>query len=284
MIKDEYMKKICAITMVRNDEFYLRRWVAYYGDQLGRENLRVYFDGEDQTVPDFCEGVKTVLRPRQAGNVARSDKGRIDFLSSEAALLFGQGYDLVIGTDVDEFLIVDPALGKTLAEYLSEANIKNCLSAMGVDVGQHMKLEGAIDASRPLLAQRRHAYLCSRYTKVSVIAKPLRWGSGFHRVKGCNYHIAKDLYLFHLGGFDYEMMKKQLGNTDLLNAGWAKHLHRRAKTTRIVTEKRAREWDTTIPRMRWVQQWMRQLFAWNKPWNPIVKVVVTIPERFSNII
>jgi hypothetical protein len=51
-----------------------------------------------------------------------------------------------------------------------------------------------------------------------------------------------------------------------------------------VTEKRAREWDTTIPRMRWVQQWMRQLFAWNKPWNPIVKVVVTIPERFSNII
>ena len=38
------MKKICAITMVRNDEFYLRKWVEYYGAQLGRENLRVFFD------------------------------------------------------------------------------------------------------------------------------------------------------------------------------------------------------------------------------------------------
>ena len=35
-------KKICALTMVRNDEFYLRKWVAYYGGQLGRENLYVY--------------------------------------------------------------------------------------------------------------------------------------------------------------------------------------------------------------------------------------------------
>ena len=103
----EVMKKICAMTMVRNDEFYLRRWVEYYGNQLGKENLRVYFDGEDQQVPDFCEGVYTELRPRVAGNVAKSDKGRINFLSSRAALLFEQGYDLVIGTDVDEFLIVD---------------------------------------------------------------------------------------------------------------------------------------------------------------------------------
>ena len=40
-----FVKKICAITMVRNDEFYLRKWVEYYGAQLGRDNLRIYFDG-----------------------------------------------------------------------------------------------------------------------------------------------------------------------------------------------------------------------------------------------
>lgn len=278
------MKKICAITMVRNDEFYLRKWVEYYGAQLGRENLRIFFDGEDQVVPDFCEGVETLLRPRAAGNVAQSDKGRIEFLSSRAALLFEQGYDLVIGTDVDEFLLVDPSLNQTLSAYLSERKIKFCLSALGIDVGQHLNLEKPIDSSRPLLSQRSYAYLSSRYTKASVIAKPVRWGSGFHRVKGYDYHIAKDLYLFHLGGFDYEMMKKQLGNSDLLNAGWAKHLRRRAKTIRIVTEKRSRDWDTAIPRMRFVQQWFRQIFAWNKPWNPITKVVVRIPDRFKNIL
>lgn len=278
------MKKICAITMVRNDEFYLRKWVEYYGAQLGRENLRIYFDGEDQVVPDFCEGVMTMLRPREAGNVAQSDKGRIDFLSSCAASLFRQGYDLVIGTDVDEFLIVDPSLNLTLAAYLSRRHIKTCLSALGIDVGQHLDMEAPIETSRPLLSQRSYAHLSSRYTKASVIARPVRWGSGFHRVKRHDYHIAKNLYLFHLGGFDYEMMKRQLRNSDLLNAGWAGHLQRRAKTTRIVTEKKARDWDTTIPRMRFVQQWCRQLFAWNKPWNPITKVVVHIPDRFKNIL
>ena len=278
------MKKICAITMVRNDEFYLRKWVEYYGAQLGRDNLRIFFDGEDQRVPDFCEGVETMLRPREAGNVARSDKGRIDFLSSRAALLFEQGYDLVIGTDVDEFLVVDPALSLTLPTYLSQRDIKVSLSAMGVDVGQHLRLEAPIDASRQLLTQRSYAYLSSRYTKASVIAMPVRWGSGFHRVKRHNFHIAKDLYLFHLGGFDYEMMKRQLCNSDLLNAGWEKHLQRRAKTIHIVTGKKARDWAKTMPHMRFVQQWVRQLFAWNKPWNPIVKVVVLIPDRFKNVL
>ena len=48
------MKRICAITMVRNDEFYLRKWTAYYGAQLGEENLYVYLDGKDQPLPDWC--------------------------------------------------------------------------------------------------------------------------------------------------------------------------------------------------------------------------------------
>ena len=103
-------------------------------------------------------------------------------------------------------------------------------------------------------------------------------------MKGHNYHIASDLYLFHLGGFDYEMMKRQLSNSDLLATGWGKHLHRRAKTIRIVTERKAVEWDKSVRIMRYIQQWFRQLFAWNKPWNPSYKVVVRIPERFKNVL
>ena len=36
------MKNICAITMVRNDDFFLRKWISYYGKELGEENLYVY--------------------------------------------------------------------------------------------------------------------------------------------------------------------------------------------------------------------------------------------------
>ena len=34
-------KRIAVITVVRNDDFYLRKWVEYYGRELGRENLYV---------------------------------------------------------------------------------------------------------------------------------------------------------------------------------------------------------------------------------------------------
>ena len=40
-------KNICALTMVRNDDFNLRKWVEYYGRELGKENLFIYFDGTD---------------------------------------------------------------------------------------------------------------------------------------------------------------------------------------------------------------------------------------------
>ena len=51
------MKKIAAITMVRNDDFYLRKWVEYYSRELGgKEHLYIYFDGLDQEIAPFCEG------------------------------------------------------------------------------------------------------------------------------------------------------------------------------------------------------------------------------------
>lgn len=273
------------MTMVRNDDFFLKRWVGYYGDRLGRENLRIYFDGEDQEIPDFCKELHAEVKPRFDGNVVKGDKARVAFLSEKArSLMNDEAYDLVIGTDVDEFLVVDPGIGVDLKEYLSNLDIKNSVSGLGIDVGQNLNCESAIDASSPLLSQRRYAYLCSRYTKASVISSPLRWGSGFHRVKGHGYTIDKNLFLFHFGSVDMDMVKRRLSNSDLQSRGWSRHLRKRARTIYIVTKNRARDWDRTVKGMRVAQQILRNPFAWNKPWNPITKVVVTIPDKFKDII
>ena len=279
------MKKICAITMVRNDEFYLRKWVEYYGAQLGHENLRIYFDGEDQHIPDFCRGVYTELKPRILGMVVKSEKERLNFLSLQASrLMREENYDMVIGVDADEFLIVDPKIRKTLQEYLSSIKVKVCVSGLGIDVGQHLKHEGTIDKSKPFLSQRRYAYLCSRYTKPSVIAQPVAWGSGFHRVKGHNYHIDKNLYLFHFGSIDLKMIEERMGNSDLISTGRLRHIKKRANTIFVVTKAHARDWDKTVEGVRRLQQYLRPIYAWNKPWNPIRKIVVRIPDRFANVI
>lgn len=277
------MKRICAITMVRNDEFYLRKWVEYYGRELGRENLYIYFDGVDQTVPAFCEGTHVVVCEKLQGNVAQGDKRRIRFLSQQAAELF-KNYDLVIGTDADEILVVDPQLGVSLVDFLSNANIQSSISGLGVDVGQHLEKEGSLDTTRPFLAQRHYGRLSSRYTKANVIARPLRWGSGFHRVKGHNFNIAKGLYLFHFGYFDMERIEARFADPSRRADGWTKHLKRRSRTIRLCTTRKAHNWEKAIPIARTIQTIFRPIYALNKPSMLEQVVIVHIPERFHNII
>lgn len=279
------MKRIAALTMVRNDEFYLRKWVEYYGRELGRENLYIFFDGKDQRVPDFCEGCYTHLRERNPQHVVKAEKDRLGYLSERAAVLMNEeGYDLVIGTDADEFLVVDPALGVSLADYLGGLKICTSVSALGIDVGQHLDCEGVIDGSRPFLEQRHYAYICSRYTKPSVIARPVRWGSGFHRVKRHDFRIDKNLFLFHFGSIDLKMIEDRMGNKDLVSTGRLKHIQKRARTIFLITGAKAREWKPAVRLLRAIHQWVRPIWALNKPWNTIRKYVVRIPERFSKIV
>lgn len=278
------MKRIAALTMVRNDDFYLEKWVRYYGDQLGKENLYIFFDGTDQKIAPFCEGTNTTVVEHVLGNVRQADRGRIDFLSGKASELFLR-YDMVIGTDVDEFLVVDPALGMSLAEFLSRTDTSlNCISGLGVDVGQKLGEEASINPSRPFLSQRHYAKLSTRYSKANTLLRPVRWGSGFHRVRNGNFHIVKDLYLFHFGCVDLDRIEAKIRSSELAAAGWTRHLKKRAETIYLVSRKKALDWDKATRIARVVQNIFRPPYAWNKPSMFEAKVVVRIPDRFGDII
>ncbi|MBP5210933.1 MAG: glycosyltransferase family 2 protein [Bacteroidales bacterium] len=278
------MKRIAAITMVLNDEFYLKKWVEYYGSNLGKENLYIYFDGMDQEIPSFCDGTNAFLHEKIGGSVVKSDKGRVAFLSEKASELLAGEYDLVIGTDADEIIAVDPKTGKTLSEFLSGIRIKTSVSPLGLDVGQRLGEEGDIDADSPFLSQRHYAQLSTRYTKASIIAKPCRWGSGFHRLKGHNFHIVKDLYLFHFGYFDQNKLQERLSDSDRLAQGWEKHIRKRSKTVGYTTDLPARDFDRWTKLARALQTVCRPPYALNKPGMLQMKIVVRIPERFQEIV
>lgn len=276
-------KNIKAITMVRNDRF-LKKWVEYYGSRLGKGNLYVYFDGEDQEVPDFCEGVHTALVPKMQGNVTSIDRQRARFISERAAGLFAEGADMVIATDADEFLVVDPALGIGLSEFLSQLPSHNCHSGLGVDVLQDLQNEGPIDFNRPFLEQRRRGWLYSRYTKPSVITRPLTWGGGCHRVKGQNFHIAKGLYLFHFGGVDLEYLREISADAARVANGWTRHQLKRQRAIEQVSRVKSGDWQALVKKMRLMQTLCRPIFAINKPTTYGLKFVAKIPERFHSVV
>ena len=278
------MKKIAALTMVRNDDFYLRKWVEYYGAQLGREHLYIFFDGLDQQIAPFCAGTHAVLHEKIGSQVVSAEKGRLKFLSEQAARLLAEGYDLVIGVDADEFIVVDPKLGLGLAEYLSSQRIGTSLSALGLDFGQKMGEEGDITEDEPFLRQRHYAQIGTRYTKPSIVARPCVWGSGFHRIKGHNFHIAKDLYLLHFGYFDMRRLQDRFQDADRLSQGWGAHMQKRARTIRYVSELPARDFDRWTRFARICQSICRPPYALNKPAMLELKIVVRIPDRFQNIV
>lgn len=288
-VMDRKPKRICAMTMVRDDDFFLRRWVEYYGAQLGRENLYVFLDGLDQAPGDFCAGANVSSVPHTEVDVHEGDRLRSRFLSQKAAELFGR-YDAVIGTDVDEFIVPDPGLGLTLPEFISrEASRRRyrfipCISALGIDVGQNLREEGPVDPDAPFVGQRRYAKLSTRYSKTSILLRPAVWGSGFHRVKGHNFHIAGDLYLFHFGCVDLDRIKARMSDEERAREGWSRHLAKRAKTIKLVSEAKPVEWGRAVRAARAVQNVFRPPYAWNKPAMFEADIVVRIPERFDGVI
>jgi len=276
------MKKIAAITMARNDDFFVEKWISYYGAELGDENLFVFLDGEDQNKPKNAGKATIIVCEHKAQKRTRGDKTRISRISLFAADLL-KTYDLVIGTDADEFLIVDPQVHQSLREYLSQISCSPSVSGLGIDVGQNLNTEKKIDRLLPLLSQREYALVSSRYTKPVVISQAVTWGAGFHRIKNHNFFIDKNLYLFHFGSADFDMIKQKFSDNDKIATGWNKHLQKRTKTITLVTKKTALNADIYLPIARKIQISLRPIFAWNKPTMGCLKLIIKIPDRFKNL-
>ena len=275
------LKRIAVITMARNDEFFLSRWIKYYGTQFGDENLYIYLDGTDQKIPENAGKANITKLPHCDMSRSAGDKYRINLISDLAEKLL-KTYDIVIGCDCDEFLVIDPNTNMTLHEYLSQKKFNTTMSGIGLDVGQHMKLEKTINPDQTFLSQRSFALLSTRYTKPVVINRPVRWGSGFHRIKNHNFHIDKNLYLLHFGAIDMQMLESKAAarGTD-----WLNHLRRRGNgTINDVTNLPARS-EFWIKLARKIQTYIRAPYAWNKPNMLGLKIVVKIPKRLekSNI-
>ena len=274
MIKN---KKICAITMARDDEFFLSRWIAYYGKQFGTENLYILLDGTDQKIPENAgKSHITKLKHEQLSRSA-GDKYRIKKLSKLAHELLKK-YDIVIGCDSDEFLIVDPATKQNLAQYLSNKKINTTLSGLGLDVGQNMYSEAILDKDAPFLEQREYALLSTRYTKPVVISKPVNWGSGFNSIRASNFHIDKNLYLLHFGAIDMDMLEQKAKKR---GTDWINHLRRRGNGTINAVTKIKPKTEKWLSIARTLQTYFRPIYALRKPAMFGLRIVVKIPNRFK---
>ena len=77
-------------------------------------------------------------------------------------------YEVVIGCDADEYIVVEPRLGMNLAEYISSLNIKTSVSGLGFDVGQRQGVEetfaqNSFDIFTDCPTRERAGWLCDSF-------------------------------------------------------------------------------------------------------------------------
>lgn len=286
--------KVACITTVRNDRIFLRKWIEYYGSNFGRQSLFVIIDGLDEEIPAGFEGVNFLhLRHRDWAAEVRNtpmrrvvmEHNRSRAISDLARTLWRYDYDAVIATDVDEFLIADPARHANLDAFIQAHHPRtSTLSGLGLDVVQDLKSDPAIDPTRAFLQQRRVAVISNAYTKPVLAFRPVTWGAGLHRVKGRNFHIHPDLFMLHFGMIDYEVAMGRANDPNLIAAGWGPHMLRRESLFRMVEAANRVEAEPLFDWARRRLTWRRRPLAWNKPAKLPGPPVVTLPLRFQSIL
>ena len=79
-------------------------------------------------------------------------------------------------------------------------------------------------------------------------------------------------------------LEAKFSDKDKIATGWERHLKKRAKTIYDVSQRSIRLWESWVPKARFIQNFVRPPYAWNKPAMFNSVIIVRIPERFENIV
>jgi hypothetical protein len=192
--------RVAAFTMANNEAAMLPRWVDYYGRSLGLDNLLVIddnsTDGSTQGLPCTVQHLPAPPWKQRWGPTRRQ-------LANNLARAYLAVYDAVLFTDVDEFLVPDPARYDGLLDYVARHPDREVLAGVGLNMLHAPEVEGPLDPARPVLSQRRFVKFAPNMSKPSIKRVANMWMPGFHGIKG-PFSIDRDLWLLHLKYFDVE--------------------------------------------------------------------------------
>ncbi|MDF1854018.1 glycosyltransferase family 2 protein [Pseudooceanicola sp.] len=189
----------CAITMLRDDLFFLEIWLRHYGDMLGRENCYVIAHGREPEVLAMAEGCNIIGIPGEHHKNFDMKRWR---LLNNLVMGLNPYYKHVIVGDVDELVVVDPAEGKTLLDWLEDAPERRVFTPLGLEVLHRIDVEDeAIGAQ--VLGPRRHVRVAPHYSKPCIVSIGTKIARGGHFAQFDKLFTPDALYLMHLKFVDF---------------------------------------------------------------------------------
>lgn len=193
------MQTVAALTMVRDDAFFLKAWLRHYGDQLGRENCYIINHGRGEDVADLAQGCNLIGLP---GDPHKNfDMKRWRLLNGLVEGLRAY-YKYVIVGDVDELVVLDPDTGKGLADWIAEQPGKRVLTPLGLEVIHRIDLEPD-PITDTILGPRMHVRPAPHYSKPCLVSFGTKIARGGHFTQYENLHTPEELYVLHLKFCDF---------------------------------------------------------------------------------
>lgn len=202
----------CALTMVRDDLFFLKHWLRHYGGTFGRENCYIVNHGRGEAVARLAEGCEIIGIPGEMG--ANFDAKRWRLLNNIAHGLRGYYTHVVVG-DVDELVVTDPAQGDDLLGFLRRTPPRRVLTPVGLEL-VHLPQEEPAPAAERLIGPRRHVRLAPDYSKPCILSTGVKIARGGHFTQANRLETPEGLYLLHLKYADYEVYREAMDRRNAL--------------------------------------------------------------------
>ena len=188
-----------AVTMVRDDAFFLAAWLRHSGQLFGRETCYDMNHGRGQVVNDLAKGCNIIGIP---GDPHRNfDIKRWRLLNNLVGGLKSYYRHVIVG-DVGELVIVDPAKAQSLLEYLSVTTDNQVITPLGREVIHRVDQEPEPVGER-IIGPRRHVRVAPHYSKPCIISTGPKIARGGHFTHYPKLHAPDDLYLLHLKFCDF---------------------------------------------------------------------------------
>ncbi|MEM8656224.1 MAG: glycosyltransferase family 2 protein [Pseudomonadota bacterium] len=213
------MQTVAAVTMVRDDAFFLKAWLRHYGEMFGRENCYVVNHGHGAEVAELAAGCNVIGIP---GDPHKNfDVKRWGLLNGIVGGL-RRYYKHVIVGDIDELVVRDPEAGGTLRDFLEDAPEGRVLTPLGLEVIHRIDLEPD-EITDHIIGPRRHVRPAPHYSKPCILSAPVKIARGGHFTQFDKLHTPDDLYLMHLKFCDFGayvgVMDHRNAVTNDINAG-----------------------------------------------------------------
>ncbi|WP_432691900.1 glycosyltransferase family 2 protein [Pseudooceanicola sp. C21-150M6] len=200
--------------MVRDDEFFLRIWLDYYGGLLGLENCYVINHGRGRSVAEMAAGANVIGIP---GDPHKNfDAKRWKLLNGVVAGLRSYYKHVIVG-DVDELVVLDPEAGKSLLQFLEDRRGNRVFTPLGLEVIHRIDIEHAPIRDR-VLGPRRHVRLAPHYSKPCVTSVPAKIARGGHFTEFPELITPDNLYLFHLKFCDFPAYAEAMDRRNAVTA------------------------------------------------------------------